>query len=180
MTTYDVCREDGDGQLLSFDLHGHGHDLDAIERLLNGEAAEELQWWGEDPHPLGFDVVETWRRVVPRGDWSEYVYCGPGRGAMAVTSVMVVTPTRHWCLNHPDRPAQVGEPATGFIDGQDIAERELARIAHEVDPRRTVDAPTTDSRHPAYSRPAYLWFCGECYRRHAWARDERAREVPRG
>lgn len=155
---FDLAREEGDGAIVSVDLHGL-FDLDEVEQIFDalvrdGEIEDEfgvgfIPMPGEerDPDELvgGALLVEHLYRIeVPAedpdsdGDWTAWDYLTADDGMGRTDGVMVTRLERRcgWldrmCWAHPFEPATSGLPVV---------------------------------QHPDYERWArgeYLWCCGEC------------------
>ena len=133
------------GDILAYNLHGHGLDLDDIEGFLRDRYDENEIEAG------GWEVREDWMRKVPTpsGDLAHH-YGKPGRGARAVTVLEQPSQWGRWCVNHPMEPAKVGRHVSQTTDGAGIVARRLAELADEIDPR-----PDVDDR-------GYVYLCREC------------------
>ena len=149
MMNYEISYEhDGEnftGEIMAYNLLGHGIDLDDIELfLLDRYSDDEIE-------EGGWEVREDWLRKVPtpNGD-SMHVYGKPGRGARAVTVLERPSGWSYWCINHPMEPAMTGRPASQIIDGEALVARRLSELAEDVDPR------------PDVSRDGYIYQCREC------------------
>lgn len=151
---FDLCREEGWGQLISIDVHG---DLtpDEVDILLADVSAhpddygldfdDELGDWTA-PH-RGFDVERALRYTQESedGGFTEWIYRPLGdatsftipAGHVHVTRLVVDNTWRHRCYRHPDEVAQSGLPAETF-----------APRGHDQDPLPIIDG--------------YLYTCRQC------------------
>lgn len=157
----DLCREDGDGAVISIDVHARLLP-DEVDLLL-ADIDHDPDEYGLDGAPYrGFDVVLAVRRSVhpldcddPDGedcwcDYQEWLYdpvddgsagIGPlAEGEVLVTRLVVDTSWRHRCYRHRDRVARTGVPADS------VAEPEP-----DEDPTPTVGG--------------YLYMCADCHDR---------------
>ena len=132
------------GEILAFNLFGHGLDLDNIERFLAERYADAEIDAG------GWEIREDWFRKVPTADGMMHVYGKPGRGAKAVTVLERPHGWNRWCVNHAHEPASTGRHVSEVVDGEQLVARRLAVIAAEIDPR-----PDVDER-------GYVYLCREC------------------
>ena len=87
--------EDVGMDIAAVHVEGHGHALEDLEYLLY-----EIEL--DCPYSMqsttsGWNIVETYLRTVPRGDYSAHVYCGKGRGAKQITALLKKTSTTRWC-----------------------------------------------------------------------------------
>lgn len=133
------------GEILAYNLRGHGLDLDEIERLLLGRYADDEIDEG------GWEIREDWLRKVPSPVGSLHVYGKPGRGARAVTVLERPSQWGYWCTNDRTEPAQVGIPATKIVDGRALVAHRLAELADEIDPR------------PDVNERGYVYLCRACH-----------------
>ena len=133
------------GDILAYNLHGHGLDLDDIEGFLRDRYDDNEIEAG------GWEVREDWMRKVPTpsGDFAHH-YGKPGRGARAVTVLEQPSQWGRWCVNHAYEPASAGRHVSEVADGEQLVARRLAVIAAEIDPR-----PDVDER-------GYVYLCREC------------------
>lgn len=134
------------GEIIAYNLLGHGIDLDEIERFLHDRYDDDEIDEG------GWEVREDWLRKVPTPDGSMHCYGKPGRGARAVTVLERPSQWVYWCTNDRTEPAQVGISATQVTDGEELVARRLSEIAEEADPRRDVD------------ERGRVYLCRECHR----------------
>ena len=132
------------GEILAFNLFGHGLELDDIERFLLERYADAEIDAGE------WEIREDWLRKVPTADGMMHVYGKPGRGAKAVTVLEQPHGWNRWCVNHAHEPASVGRHASEVVGGEQLVASRLAVIATEIDPR-----PDVDER-------GYVYLCREC------------------
>ena len=134
------------GEIIAYNLRGHGIDLDEIERFLHDRYDDDEIDEG------GWEIREDSLRKVPSPDGSLHVYGKPGRGARAVTVLERPSQWAYWCTNDLTEPAQVGIPATQIIGGERLVARRLSELADEADPRRDVD------------ERGHVYLCRECHR----------------
>ena len=153
MIDYEISYEVDDngyfGELLAFNVRGHGHHPDVIDQFLDAMRTEGYADSGD------WEIREDWLRKVPHPDGgSRHTYGTPGRGARAVTVIERSRSWGRWCINHPYEPAVVGHSASQVIDGEALVTQRLADLESEIDPRWDV------ARHQGMG--GYVYMCREC------------------
>lgn len=148
--SYEMDDDGATGCLSAFNLHGHGHHPDVIDRFLDAMSYD----YDGDVDGGEWEVREDWLRNVPCADGSRHVYGKPGRGARAVTVIERPHRWDYWCVNHPYEPATVGVPVSQVIDGETLVTERLAVLALEDDPRRDVERRE--------GMGGYVYLCREC------------------
>lgn len=149
MMAYEISYEYDEGftgEIVAYNLLGHGIDLGDIELfLLDRYSDDEIE-------EGGWEIREDWLRKVPApdGDGMMHVYGKPGRGSRAVTVLERPSGWSYWCINHPMEPAMTGHPVSQIIDGEALVARRLSELAEAVDPR------------PDVSANGYIYQCREC------------------
>lgn len=137
------------GDLLAFNVRGHGHHPDVIDQFLDAMRTDGYADSGD------WEIREDWLRKVPHPDGgSRHTYGTPGRGARAVTVIEHSRGWGYWCINHPHEPASVGHSASQVIDGEALVTRRLAERETEIDPRHDVDR--------RQGMGGYVYMCREC------------------
>ena len=134
------------GDILAYNLRGHGLNVDDVERFLYE------RYLDDEIDRDGWEIRESWLRKVPArdGDGMMHVYSNrPGPGARAVTVLEQPRGWPFWCINHPMEPATTGRPVSQVLDGEELVARRLAELAEDVDPRRDV-------------AEGYVYMCREC------------------
>ena len=151
MTVYDYepsyeYDEGFTGDLLAYNIRGHGLNVDDIERFL-------YERYLDDEIDLGgWEIREAWLRKVPARDGGGmmHVYSSrSGPGARAVTVLERPHGWPFWCINHPMEPATTGRPVPQVLDGEALVARRMAELAEDVDPRPDV-------------AEGYVYMCREC------------------
>ena len=153
MIDYEISYEMDDngycGDLLAFNVRGHGHHPDVIDQFLDAMRTEGYADSGD------WEIREDWLRKVPHPDGgSRHTYGTPGRGARAVTVIERSRGWGYWCINHPHEPASVGHSASQVIDGEALVTRRMAELETEIDPRHDVDR--------RQGMGGYVYMCREC------------------
>lgn len=152
MRTYDLCREEGYGALLSIDFHGD-MPFEEIDGVLAAMETEPEEFGGDPEYPFqrGFDIERAIRSSEPSedGDYDEWHYRPLGDtmswttqpGEVIVTRLVVNNVWRRRCYAHLHQVAVCGLPAEQFLPP-------------EAD---DVDGPPI--------RDGYLYVCRDCQQR---------------